>query len=81
MFSKLSQFPNISQGVTSKLGYKKFCGQWVAEILMEINQMDTALYFLSQYHMEGEEFLNRIVIDEETWIVHVNAETKQQLMA
>ncbi|GFR03470.1 histone-lysine N-methyltransferase SETMAR [Trichonephila clavata] len=43
--------------------------------------MGVALEFLSQYHTDGEEFLNRIVTGVETWVPHVNAETKQQSKA
>ncbi|GFU06858.1 uncharacterized protein NPIL_425661 [Nephila pilipes] len=43
--------------------------------------MSFALEFLSQYHTDGEEFLNRIVTVDETWVRHVNVETKQQSMA
>ncbi|GFR10450.1 uncharacterized protein TNCT_388171 [Trichonephila clavata] len=50
-------------------------------MLTEIHRMGAALEFLSQYHMDGEHFLNRIVIGYETLVAHVNAETKQQSMA
>lgn len=33
-----------------------------------------------QYNTEGEEFLNRIVTGDKTWVVYVNVETKQQSM-
>ncbi|GBM90647.1 Histone-lysine N-methyltransferase SETMAR [Araneus ventricosus] len=45
------------------------------------NRMGAALEFLSRYHTDGEDFLNRIVTDDETWVAHANAETKQQSMA
>ncbi|GBL54733.1 hypothetical protein AVEN_182212-1 [Araneus ventricosus] len=35
----------------------------------------------ARYHTGGEDFLNRIVTGDETWVAHVNAETKQQSMA
>ncbi|GBN98779.1 hypothetical protein AVEN_152534-1 [Araneus ventricosus] len=45
--------------------------------------MGSALECLSRYHTGGEDFLNRIVTDDahETWVAHVNVETKQQSMA
>ncbi|GFR06060.1 hypothetical protein TNCT_734871, partial [Trichonephila clavata] len=43
--------------------------------------MGAALEFLSLYTLDGEEYLNRIVIGYETWAAHVIAETKQQSMA
>ncbi|GBM54313.1 hypothetical protein AVEN_211301-1 [Araneus ventricosus] len=81
--------PNISQTVlyetvTGKLGYWKFCARWVPKMLTEIHKtsrMGAALKFLSRYHTGGEGFLNRIVTGDETWVAHVNAETKQQSMA
>ncbi|GBO03116.1 hypothetical protein AVEN_199047-1 [Araneus ventricosus] len=81
--------PNISQTVlyetvTGKLGYWKFCARWVPKMLTEIHKtsrMGAALEFLSRYHTDGEDFLNRIVAGDETWVAHVNAETKQQSMA
>ncbi|GBL94849.1 Histone-lysine N-methyltransferase SETMAR [Araneus ventricosus] len=85
--------PNISRTIlyetaTGKLGYRKFCARWVPKMLTEIHKtsrMDAALKFLSRYHTVGEDFLNRIVTGDararETWVVHVNAETKQQSMA
>ncbi|GBN19063.1 hypothetical protein AVEN_73129-1 [Araneus ventricosus] len=58
----------------------------VPKMLMEIHKtsrMGAALEFLSRYHTDGEDFLNRIVTVDarETWVAHVNAETKQQSMA
>ncbi|GBM28212.1 Histone-lysine N-methyltransferase SETMAR [Araneus ventricosus] len=81
--------PNISrtvlfETVTGKLGYRKFCARWVPKMLTEIHKtsrMGVALKFLSRYHTGGEDFLNRIVTGDETWVAHVNAETKQQSMA
>ncbi|GBM57206.1 Histone-lysine N-methyltransferase SETMAR [Araneus ventricosus] len=81
--------PNISrtvlyETVAGKLGYRKFCARWVPEMLTEIHKtsrMGAALKFLSRYHTGREDFLNRIVTGDETWVAHVNAETKQQFMA
>ncbi|GBO24674.1 Histone-lysine N-methyltransferase SETMAR, partial [Araneus ventricosus] len=81
--------PNISrtvlyETVTGKLGYRKFCARWVPKMLTEIHKtsrMVAALKFLSRYHTGGEDFLNRIVTGDETWVAYVNADTKQQSMA
>ncbi|GBN91902.1 hypothetical protein AVEN_137781-1 [Araneus ventricosus] len=68
--SQLSEhLPNISrtvlyEAVTGKLGYRKFCARWVPKMLTEIDKTsrtDAALEFLSRYHTDGEDFLNRIV--------------------
>ncbi|GBM27855.1 hypothetical protein AVEN_66406-1 [Araneus ventricosus] len=88
--SQLSEhLPNISrtvlyETVKRKLGYRKFCSRWVRKMLTEIHKtsrMGAALEFLSLYHTDAEDFLNRIVTGDETWVAHVNAETKQQSMA
>ncbi|KAJ4440568.1 hypothetical protein ANN_08713 [Periplaneta americana] len=39
-----------------------------------------ALTFLQRYHDDGDEFLDRIVTGDETWISHFTPETKQQSM-
>ncbi|GFS71253.1 hypothetical protein TNCV_5050131 [Trichonephila clavipes] len=44
-------------------------------MLTEIHK--TSRKFLSQYHTDGEEFLNRILTGDETWVAHFNVETKQ----
>ncbi|GFX41139.1 histone-lysine N-methyltransferase SETMAR [Trichonephila clavipes] len=88
--SQLSEhFPNISwtvlcATVTRKLGYRKFCARWVPKRLKDIHKtsrMCAALEFLSRYHTDGEDFLNRMVTGDETWVAHVKVETKEQSMA
>ncbi|GBM51790.1 Histone-lysine N-methyltransferase SETMAR [Araneus ventricosus] len=88
--SQLSEHrPNISrtvsyETVTGKLGYRKFCARWVPKMLTEIHKtsrMGAALEFLSRYHTDGEGILNRTVTGDETWVAHINVETKQQSMA
>lgn len=87
--SELSDhFPEISRSllhklVTEKLGYHKFCARWIPKLLTDehkIKRMSSAIDFLSRYDAEGEEFLNRIVTGDETWVAYVNVETKQQSM-
>jgi hypothetical protein len=41
---------------------------------------DFGFNFLERYHKDGDEFLNHIVrvIDDETWVSFLNAETKEQ---
>ncbi|GBM79214.1 hypothetical protein AVEN_60862-1 [Araneus ventricosus] len=71
--------PNISrtvlyETVTGKLGYRKFCVRCVSKTLTEIHKtsrMGAALEFVSRYHTGGEDFLNRIVIGDETWAKNV----------
>ncbi|KAJ4439971.1 hypothetical protein ANN_08102 [Periplaneta americana] len=42
--------------------------------------LGAALTFLQRYHDDGDEFLDRIVTGDETWISHFTPENKQQSM-
>ncbi|GFT46573.1 histone-lysine N-methyltransferase SETMAR [Trichonephila clavipes] len=42
--------------------------------------MACALDFLDRYHKEGDQFLERIVTGDETWISHITPESKRQSM-
>lgn len=69
--------------VAQKLGYRKFCTRQVPKMFTEIyksKRMSVALDFFLRYNTDEEEFINIIVTGDETWVVHVNTETKQQLM-
>ncbi|GFX12267.1 histone-lysine N-methyltransferase SETMAR [Trichonephila clavipes] len=82
------QFPNIYrtvlyETVKTTLGYWKFCTRFVPQMRLEIHKtslMGATLEFHSLYHTEWEDFLNKIVTSDETWVVHVNVETKQFLV-
>jgi len=63
------------------LGYHKFCARWVTKQLADLHKtqrMGSALTFLQRYWEEGDEFLDRIVTGDETWVQFMNAETKEQ---
>uniref|UniRef100_A0A8C5SQD0 Mos1 transposase HTH domain-containing protein n=1 Tax=Laticauda laticaudata TaxID=8630 RepID=A0A8C5SQD0_LATLA len=80
----LLSFPQISRSllheiVTQKLGYHKFCARWVPKILTENHKsqrMAALLTFLYSYDKDGDSFLDQIVTGDETWVKHVNSETK-----
>jgi len=80
------EFPQISrttwyQIVMDRLGYHKFCAWWVPKQLTDLHKtqrMGSVLTFLQCYWEEGDEFLDRIVTGDETWVQFVNAETKEQ---
>jgi len=85
--SKLSEeFPQTSRTtlyriVTDRLGYHKFCVRWIPKQMTDFHKtqrMGSALTFLQRYWEEGDEFLDRIVTGDETWVQLVNAETKEQ---
>jgi len=46
--------------------------------LHKTQRMGSALTFLQHYWEEWDEFLDRIVTGEKTWVKFVNAETKEQ---
>ncbi|KAJ4435424.1 hypothetical protein ANN_18039 [Periplaneta americana] len=83
-----SHFPQISRSllheiVTKHLLFKKVCARWVPKNLApehKMQRLGAALTFLQRYHDDGDEFLDRIVTGDETWISHFTPETKQQSM-
>ena len=80
------EFPQSSrttlyQIVTDRLGYHKFCARWVPKQLTDFHKtqrMGSALTFLQRYWEEGDEFLDRIVTGDETWVQFVTTEKKEQ---
>ncbi|GFV19417.1 uncharacterized protein TNCV_3663501 [Trichonephila clavipes] len=83
-----SHFPQISRSllheiVTKPLLFKKLCARWVPKNLTPENQIQrlgAALTFLQRYHDDGDEFLDRIVMGDETWISYFTSESRQQSM-
>ncbi|KAJ4436137.1 hypothetical protein ANN_18764 [Periplaneta americana] len=83
-----SHFPQISRSllheiVAKHLLFKKVCARWVPKNLTpehKMQRLGAALTFLQWYHDDGDEFLDRIVMGDETWISHFTPETKQQSM-
>ncbi|GBO05538.1 hypothetical protein AVEN_64988-1 [Araneus ventricosus] len=80
------EFPQISKTVlheivTNRLNYHKLCSRWVPKMLTDVHKtkrLGNALTFLTRYSEEGNEFLNKIVTGDETWVCHVTPESKQQ---
>jgi histone-lysine N-methyltransferase SETMAR len=65
------------------LQYKKMCARWVPQMLTEERKsrhMGAALTFLKQYHQEDNNFLDQIFTGDETWVSHINPESKCQSM-
>ena len=79
-------FPQISRNlfydiVSSHLGYRKECAQWVPKMLREEHKKQSvacALTFLMRYHKEGDGMLGHIVTGHETWVSHITPESKLQ---
>jgi len=70
----------IHEAVTEKLEYRKLCKRWVLRMLTITKRkwMGSALKFLMRYAHEGDEFLDSIVTEDETWVFHHTPESKQQ---
>ncbi len=77
----LPSLGTIHEIIRNCLGFKKLCALWVPKMLTDDHitaRMGLCLQFLQRYAIEEEEFLDRIVTWDETWVSHVNPETKQQ---
>ncbi|GBL93622.1 hypothetical protein AVEN_25621-1 [Araneus ventricosus] len=73
------EFPQISKTVLhgiviNRLNYRKLCSRWVPKMLTDVHKtkgLSSALTFLIQYSEKGNEFLNKIVTGDETWVCPV----------
>ncbi len=81
-------FPEISRGtmheiVRNCLGYRKICARWVPKELSPDHvkqRMAASLEFLTRYHEEGDDFLDRLITCDETWVHHITPESKRASM-
>jgi hypothetical protein len=68
---------------SDKLRCRKLCSSWVPKMFIEEHKMKwqaSALTFLTQYSEQGNDFLSRTVTGNETRMLHVTPESKQQSM-
>lgn len=69
--------------LTDNLKMNKVCARWVPRLLTDEQKQARVLNsrsFLDRYGREGDEFLNRIVTMDETWMYLYEPESKQQSM-
>ncbi|KAL4126372.1 hypothetical protein QTP88_010594 [Uroleucon formosanum] len=69
--------------IIQQLGYRKICARWVPKMLTQENKkirVECSQKLLNRYHQEGEQFLLKIVTDDETWVHHYDPEEKRQSM-
>lgn len=69
--------------VHNVLEYHKVCARWVPRQLTDAHKqarMGSSLTHLSRYHVEGNDFLERIVTGDETWVHHATPESKRDSM-
>ena len=65
------------------LGFRKVSCRWVPKQLDDVmkgKRMIASLNHLQRYAEEGDNFFNRIVTGDETWVLHYMPESKQQSM-
>jgi len=78
----------ISQGTAYSLthdilGFHKAAARWVPRHLTEEhkwNRQHICSSLLERYNREGDNFLNRLITRDETWVHHYEPETKWQSM-
>ncbi|GFR72924.1 protein CASP [Elysia marginata] len=69
--------------ITDVLGCRKVSARWVARMLtdeMKMQRKTTCAELLKHYEEEGEEFIQRIVTGDETWVHHYDPESNYQSM-
>lgn len=69
--------------ILKQLGLKKVCARWVPRMLTDDHKntrQTVCRELLAQYEDGGDDFLQRIVTGDETWLHHFEPETKRQSM-
>jgi len=65
------------------LGFRKFCARWVPRMLsdeMKAERVRISRELLERFEKEGEDFLKKIIIGDETYVHHYDPEKKRQSM-
>jgi hypothetical protein len=69
--------------IHNRLGFHKVCAQWVPKQLTESQKqkhLDICIQLLDHFGNEGDLFLERIVMGDETWIHPYKPQSKCQNM-
>ena len=69
--------------IHNRLAFHKVCAQWVPNQLKELHKqkrLDVFKWLLDRYGAEGDNFPERTVKGDETWIQHYEPESKCQSM-
>lgn len=84
---ELCRITSLSKGsvmtIIQQLGYSKVCSRWVPRMLTAQNKetrKTIASEHLQRFNLEGEEFLEKIVTGDETWVHFFEPESKRQSM-
>jgi histone-lysine N-methyltransferase SETMAR len=86
IIEEIASQPSINQAlayslVHDNLGFHKVSARWMPKHLTQEhkrNCLDICSCFLERHNREGDNFLNRIIAGDETWIHHYEPETKWQ---
>ena len=76
-------FGAVQSILTDILGMSKVSARWVPRMLTEDqkrSRLDISRYLLSRYEDDPEEFMDRVVTQDETWVHHFDPESKKQSM-
>ncbi|XP_035215058.1 histone-lysine N-methyltransferase SETMAR-like [Stegodyphus dumicola] len=66
--------------IADHLEFRKVCARWVPRLLTEEHKrkhFESAFAYLQRYQTEGNEFLDKIVTGDETWIHHFSPKIKR----
>jgi histone-lysine N-methyltransferase SETMAR len=73
----------VHQIVHNQLGYSKVSSHWVPKMLTDnhkATRMGLSLFHLMRYQEQGDQFLQRLVTGDETWVYHFTPESKRASM-
>jgi len=65
------------------LGFQKVCARWVPRMLsdeMKAERFCISRELLERFEKEGEDFVQKIITGDETWVHHYDPENKRQSM-
>ncbi|XP_078671015.1 histone-lysine N-methyltransferase SETMAR-like [Branchiostoma floridae x Branchiostoma belcheri] len=74
-------FGSVHRVLTDNLGMSKVSARWVPRTLsalQKLNRLEMSRALLARFQSDPDNFLKRFVTQDETWIHHVDPESKQQ---
>lgn len=76
-------FGSVQAIISDELKFRKLSARWVPRLLSQEQtnlRQEVSQRHLSRYEEEGDDFLNRIVTSDETWVHHYTPESKRSSM-